>query len=1043
MLFCALSLVAGASFVGCKDYDDDIKNLQSQIDGKVTPEQLQEKISAMESSLSEAKSEAAAAKSSAEAAKAAAEDAKTKAEAANDAAAAAAADAAAAKADVELAASEAKKAAVEAAEAKVEAMKPEVQKMVDDALAGKVNQADLEALATKVSDLEAEISAIIGHRLTSIAFIPETNINGIPAIKFYSLSYVPQAFNAGHTENQETTIGSGSAVTVSTKETTVSYRLNPRMGVRPQDITLPSFDCIVSTNEISTTRGVNSAVAGVNSPIAPVADQALTIVNGVLQLKVTKTVTDNINREWLIDQPNVEKFYMASLNVPIAQTSWTKEETAANAPTVHSEYVRIAESTVTPMLKQFGSLAVAGHDLNAVDANGKYIHYHDSTTLYKTGVDQLIDHKVKWNATIDLKKLVDVCTKENDHASLANYKAYGLTYRFALATKAYMQGSNNTDQQQFALIDSPMNGKLTSKTYTIGGVAQTAVGREPIVRAMLVDTVNNKLVAQRYIKLQFVKDVTPSIDLPVYAFENDTVTCHNLVNVFGTQQMNELIYRQIGENGMTKKDFHEVYKTMEILSLTKDGVDILKAPLTWTTDAAQIATNDIAFVLVPDALDNTSYNLNWYMTPKAVGKIVPARNAVYVIKVAHKDPTGLNGDVTKTYKLVVDVPNQAFKYQGTYWQTGAAGKIFNVNPIVYNTQADGTLQNPTNADHATHTLNDYSHIEADLVNGYLYGATSEKPANLAQFIAYIRECADVRVEFDSDKFANYAHLAGYVVNSTKDELWKTAVGTINPKADYSQDDNSAATIANAFGATALENQKNLPWNFNETLGSTTDEATSVIRLSETADKLNGTPAAKALVGKKVPVRLVVEYNSYNVDPVQEFEVFFINPLTVDAKIGDRVQDAVIDGSYVDVEKGLTFTDWNNYAVAKKDIVGGTGKQGYAHTLWHYYNVQNVVFDVKNVTTNLAWENNVYVPKDGVMDGKLPTGRSLKQVTNPGANYVEVTENPTHLGYFNNDGTPVNLDYKMFMTVKVTYKWGELAKPNLELGVIRADGTPDR
>ena len=58
-----------------------------------------------------------------------------------------------------------------------------------------------------------------------------------------------------------------------------------------------------------------------------------------------------------------------------------------------------------------------------------------------------------------------------------------------------------------------------------------------------------------------------------------------------------------------------------------------------------------------------------------------------------------------------------------------------------------------------------------------------------------------------------------------------------------------------------KDSKFLPWNFDETLGSTYDECTSTIRLHE-IDKLNGTPAAEALVGKSVPVNLVVEYNSY-------------------------------------------------------------------------------------------------------------------------------------------------------------------------------------
>ena len=45
MFFGALALATGASFVGCKDYDDDIDNLQQQIDAvKVSLDELQAKM---------------------------------------------------------------------------------------------------------------------------------------------------------------------------------------------------------------------------------------------------------------------------------------------------------------------------------------------------------------------------------------------------------------------------------------------------------------------------------------------------------------------------------------------------------------------------------------------------------------------------------------------------------------------------------------------------------------------------------------------------------------------------------------------------------------------------------------------------------------------------------------------------------------------------------------------------------------------------------------------------------------------------------------
>ena len=55
--------------------------------------------------------------------------------------------------------------------------------------------------------------------------------------------------------------------------------------------------------------------------------------------------------------------------------------------------------------------------------------------------------------------------------------------------------------------------------------------------------------------------------------------------------------------------------------------------------------------------------------------------------------------------------------------------------------------------------------------------------------------------------------------------------------------------------------------------------------------------------------------------------------------------------------------------------------------------------------------------------------------------TEAKADPTHLAYFNNHGTPVNVDYNMFLTVNVNYKWGVLSKDNLKVIVKKAAGTP--
>ena len=90
ILFGALMVTSTGTFVSCKDYDDDIDNLQTQIDKLATKEEMTSQIASLQSALSSAAAEAAAAKTTAA-------DALAKATASEKAAAQAALDAAAAK----------------------------------------------------------------------------------------------------------------------------------------------------------------------------------------------------------------------------------------------------------------------------------------------------------------------------------------------------------------------------------------------------------------------------------------------------------------------------------------------------------------------------------------------------------------------------------------------------------------------------------------------------------------------------------------------------------------------------------------------------------------------------------------------------------------------------------------------------------------------------------------------------------------------------------------------------------------------------------
>ncbi|WP_290396459.1 hypothetical protein, partial [uncultured Bacteroides sp.] len=1089
-LFSALMIGATGTFTSCKDYDDDIKNLQEQLDKKASIDDLNAKVATLQAAVDEAKN--------------AANEAKAKAQEALDKAGSA--EGGVSDDDLKALKKELqdqidKLASLATVDAKIKELK--------ESLASEfISEADLKKLATEVETLSVKVMALIGHRLTSLTLIPTTHINGIPSIELLTLTYTPQVFAtknyADHAANpskhtnrpvlDHTAVKGAKALSISTEKNEVSYKISPSIGVMKEDVKKPLFECFMSQNVTKSAPELAQ-----NKPIEIVDYDVKDGVMTVFYKKNAEYVGKSIGTIGSAHEDGTEKFWMASLKAPIADKNLTDAEKEAGKDVyVNSEYSRIEESTVYPYLanKKIDFSKTLTADFADEMQDGKYVHYHDSLCLYKSGNEQLVDVKQPYDKPLDLRDLVTVCytRAENKHAShkeLKEYADYGLEFRFALAKAKYLQGDRKTDEQAFGRILSD-GYTLKSEVYDVElgdtEYSKTSIGREPIVRAELWDKNNGNMIAVRYIKIRWTGEKDQTI--AAITFPNDTVTCKDMFQQLFSKEMNEKIYHMVkfdGGQSMSKTQFHSIYKEMEIIELRKDGkkVDLSKLAISkvatdWIEgsdkvgkDGAEMIDNkkDLVFALLQDAEDNTSFNLVWAMNPKTVGTL--AYNAstktyasTFEIDVKYIDNAGLNGDIKQTFKQTIIAPTQNFAYQGTYWKNGVGEGIFNVNPIVYATANDGGTQKdphvyPGTADGCQ--LADYSHIEADLVNGFVNATTKEKPANLAQFIQYIRGCAEVKFIFDKDKLANYDYLKGFSVSKDGTQLWSSAQAGTTPVDtekgenknigmndagiyDYVQVDNLAATINNLMGADAAENKKNLPWNYDETLMSGNNECSSIIRLHE-KDNLNGTPAALKLIGKEVPVKLVVAYNEFNVIPVQEFEVHFINPLTIDGSISDNFIDAEVDGSFLSVAENFTFTDWNNYPVAAENVKGDRG--AYAHALYDYYAVREVKFLTEKTTTSLTWNDttNTYEHKDGVTDGKLPTNASLKMMnwveTSPKSTATETKADPTHLAYFNNNGTPVNVDYNMFLTVNVNYKWGVLSKNDLKVIVKKAVGTPTK
>ena len=185
LLFGALTLASTGTFTSCKDYDDDIEELQGQIDKLATKEDLSSQLGTLQAALDAAGKDA--------------KDAIAKATAAETAAKTAGDAAAAAKAAAEKSAAEAKTAAVEAAKAEVEKTKADLEKLVADGMAE--NKKAMDAMRAQVEAAKKQVEEVVGKiadMVTDVELQIVDDGNGaLAALSFSSILEKANVFQEG------------------------------------------------------------------------------------------------------------------------------------------------------------------------------------------------------------------------------------------------------------------------------------------------------------------------------------------------------------------------------------------------------------------------------------------------------------------------------------------------------------------------------------------------------------------------------------------------------------------------------------------------------------------------------------------------------------------------------------------------------------------------------------------------------------------------------------------------------------------------------
>lgn len=1018
ILFGALLASSTGTFTSCKDYDDDIKGLQEQIDAN--KKTLDDKAAALQSALDAAKQEIAAAKAAAAAAQTTADKAAQAAAAAKEAAAQAKADAIAeaqrlvnelkttVDKKVDKSVYDAKMATIDATinviNGKLDELKTADEKLnaADIALQEQINalkkfQTSIEALnlttefpelkgkvATLISDLNAlkdRVStnetdiATLKTDLSALSDRVEAVESGLSTLRdllshrLTSLTFAPTSFINGIEVINFATLqykpwsklladktDGATQTSINDGKTQAIYFASPS-SVKQADIkklTILSQDA------------TNTMTRAVEQPII-IASIAKEIEGGKMTVNLKKNIEGSFNKAGEKDK---EHFTLVALQADI---QLTEDEIAKGMqPSVISDWARLAETSVTPYI-HYTKYTSETENI----ATDQIPHFYNYTTIHDAGTEDGIcntEHKyviknLEYTEALDLNTLVAVCDKDGNRYDAA---AYGLEFSFNLVNYYLKdQDAEKTNQKSFAKIDK---GVISSCSRN--GIANNkdAIGREPMVQVVLKNTANKEVVDVRYFKISWTAERV-NTELGNLDTFTDIFACgEEYVNTVGTAIMNDKVYTVAMAGGISKEEFHTLYA---LDTQVYASLDDAKAG---TPVATKLGTVED----VPASGSTTTHNLKWTFNindntiTKAEYDAGVATRTVYSRYYRRSDDAET---FTFSMTLTLNINKMAFVagYEQTYWNEGAELSNTNINKMFQ--------VNPALTDDANYGIAKFfdCRILADMLTGY-----NKTSAVITAPIDLVSNAASAKLVFDKQR-----------VSALLGAAWNVSTDGLTLKK-------GAATAAIIDGG--------------------------VIRLYENpipTTSLHGvaTDAAQELLGKNVPVKLVATNCADITVELDHFLVNFINPLEMTlADVTDSFKDLLTNGSSISVDKIATIKE----AFGLYRAVWANGAEVTPlDKLVQWYNVGGVTWDLTKATTNLKKDGqNIIITSDV----KASNWSVFKDKYILNATPSEVAAKT--LTFKNNSNAHIQQAFKIAVPVYVNTKWApKLADPTKMIVVL--------
>ena len=855
---------------------------------------------------------------------------------------------------------------------------------------GVITEAIAKAIDEAVSVVSAkldELLAQIPHRLTSLSLIPEFYVDGVETIPVWTVVYDAKALGADYSGYVEPLVERG-PVMMGYKGSEVRYHVSPS-GVSNDDIEKPEF-VLEKAIELK---------SAVENNFIEVTDY------NIENDELTVTVNKKYDSESLV--PERPFIYTAALKVPISERNLIEgEETEAY---VYSEYYKLAEV--------YASIEIAAlRDLNE-DLDGKYecgetdLHYHFSESFDAAAATKP-SIAVRYDEKFDLMSAVTGCLNEdlfgNKEITKEELAELGLEFQFVIPTKEYLLGENKTNQQAFAQV---VDGHYLQSTVP-GGFTdnRAAVGRQPIVIALLVDTNSGNLVDAAWFKVIWTDQTIPATDLGLIKTFEYELSCNDFSGAMNWEEMNRLILAKIGENGISHELFYDTYRTIKIE----------------TKDNRILEDGEVSFILDPE-FDNSSVLptttvATWTLTVDQIGnvidKLLAGEKVTYTVDVTIQPDFSDEGQYYAgdiKLQFAVDVVLPALPAVEDYYPVNwdVEGDLLRVYPL----QIDDNYWNGANSVAVTKTV-EYNYplnrqfVDVDKNGTFLTNIlpTDETPAKAWDCRRWDLQFSASQLGTDNMYTPWFAGRTGFLyAEEGSGDGYHLAKGTGDAAHIWWTKPNEDAP-------------ENTPYNWYT---NNVDKIELRLPLNEDAKDLlvenMATSAAIAAneAGELTTVTFDIwsRINAHNVYKVETFDVWYVNPLSIDANVKGEFTDAKLGGSKVSIKDAFKkgVLDFVNNEVA---VYPGTGDPD---RLRQYYDVKAPVWGAEKALVNIDKSTNDI---DTSLDANDPADAAKMYLLSETPNDWSVVLEGDNLVFYNRGGVAVTSeDVVIWVPVTVEHKWG--------------------